>query len=235
MLSKPLVIGLCGFADAGKDTVADLLRTHCGAYKLAFADALRVEICDAFQCEPALFTRRELKEQPMAELALLRCKDSAYIGAALRYLAERAVGGIGIRVSISDEISKPRTPRETMQLWGTQFRRAQDVSYWERKVRNRIAYQIRCQGQQLFVVTDVRFLNEAETVRNLGGQLWQVRRPARAGQTEGGHSSATDGAEFNPERVLGNSHDIRHLQQLVLGAFCEIAMKLPGVRLEIPA
>ena len=35
------IIGLTGFAGAGKDTVADLLVAHARFRKLAFADALR--------------------------------------------------------------------------------------------------------------------------------------------------------------------------------------------------
>lgn len=224
------IIGLCGFADSGKDTCADLLATHAGFRKLAFADALRAEIVEAFGIDRAALLDRARKQEPMAELAFTRCTDVAYINAALCHLYENAGGA---RVVPSEEASKPRTPRETLQLWGTQYRRAQDVSYWAKKLRDTVRYFMR-EHEQHFVITDVRYGNEAETVRNLGGLLWQVRRPGRVGELEGGHDSAVDGSAFKPERVINNGHDLRHLQQLVLGELCSHSFGLP-VRLEIAA
>lgn len=40
-----------------------------------------------------------------------------------------------------------------------------------------------------YVVPDVRFLNEAEAIRNVGGQVWRVTRPGFDGD---GHASETE-------------------------------------------
>ena len=79
----PLIIGLCGLAGVGKDTVAELLATHCGAARIAFADALRAEICTAYSLDPVYLTRRETKEHPISALALARCLDTACVGRRL--------------------------------------------------------------------------------------------------------------------------------------------------------
>lgn len=36
-----MIVGLCGYARAGKNTLADLIETHCGYKQIAFADALK--------------------------------------------------------------------------------------------------------------------------------------------------------------------------------------------------
>lgn len=225
------VIGLCGFADVGKDTVADLLATHARFRKIAFADALRAELCNAFHVDPAVFVDRARKQTPMAELAFSRCLDSGFVGAAWQWLASIVAPG----VTLSDEISRPRTPRETLQLWGTQYRRAQDPDYWIKKARATVEYYVRELDERAFVFSDVRFANEAYLIRTYRGELWQITRPGRSGELEGTHVSGTDGSEFNPERRIGNVAGVRHLQQMVLSEHCSLNYQLPGCKLEIAA
>jgi hypothetical protein len=229
---KHHIIGLSGFAGAGKDTVADLLVTHAGFRKLAFADALRAELLGAFQADPLTFSRREWKSQPMECLALSRCTEPGYVGAVLTHLAE---GNPQLMVNV--ELINPRTPRQTMQWWGTQYRRTGDADYWARQVRKSISYFMTQCHERHFVVTDCRYANEVETLRAMGGWLWQVKRPGLdAGTTtEGRHSSAADGSEFDPDAVINNIHDIKHLQQLVLGEFWALDAGLVKVNVEIPA
>jgi hypothetical protein len=229
---KHHIIGLCGFAGAGKDTVADLLITHAGFRKLAFADALRAELNEAFRVEPLTFTRREYKGEALECLALSRCTDINYINAVLAHLAANADGAA---FSASQELVTPRTPRQTMQWWGTQYRRANDPNYWTRQLTQRIAYYTRDLHERNFVITDCRFDNEVDALRAMGGWLWQVKRPGLDATTtpEGQHSSATDGTEFGPDEVLHNMHDIRHLQGVVLGEFWALDAGLENVKVEI--
>jgi hypothetical protein len=229
---KHHILGLTGFAGAGKDTVADLLVEHARFRKIAFADALKAELCAAFHVEPLIFTRHEYKREPLGCLAFSRCLDTGYIGAALQHLAI-----VRHALVVNEELIKARTPRETMQLWGTQYRRAQDENYWAAQVRRSIAFFMDQMHERNFVVTDCRFANEVDTLRKMGGWIWQVTRPGlHAGNTpEGLHASATDGSQFAPDVVLNNSHHIRHLQQLVLQEYWGLDSGLEGVEVRIPA
>lgn len=222
--ANPLVIGLTGYAGAGKDTVASLLQTHCGAYVTAFADPLRGEICDAFCLEQAFLMRRETKEHPMSALALARCMDGAFVD---------RVQVAHMRAGLPLDMAAPRSPRQIMQWWGTEYRRANDVGYWTSRTRNHIRWLMSGLHARLVVVSDVRYANEAELIRQFGGQLWRVKRPGcePAGQQ---HSSAVDGSEFSPDAVINNAHDVRHLQGLVLSEFASPAWGVPGVRVEVP-
>lgn len=86
----------------------------------------------------------------------------------------------GVREEVEDILKtdvvwdKPYAPevRALLQWWGTDLRRAQDPNYWvayaEPKIRRTLA------AQRLTVVTDVRFANEAQAIRDLGGIIVEV-------------------------------------------------------------
>lgn len=194
----PIIVALSGPAGAGKDTVADYLAKHHGYTKLAFADALRDEIGRAFDVSIQLLIQRETKEHPMSALALRRCMDSEFVNRIWVHLDKL-------------DLSAPRSPRQIMQWWGTEYRRANDPHYWLDAFTTQFVRAHR-DGQNRFVVTDVRNANEAEMLRELGASLWQITRPGFEPQP-GSHSSETTGAEFAPDYQLVNSHSITHLHK----------------------
>lgn len=233
---KTHIIALTGYAGTGKDTVADLLVTHCGFRKLAFADALRAEVAEAFGLDMVELTHRSTKDAAMGALSL-RKGPPGLVGALACAGAFKVTAVVRGSFGVSDDfLDAPRSPRQIMQWWGTEYRRVQAPNYWTRLVGERIAFGIR-NHERRFVITDCRFSNEAEFVRDWNGQIWQVKRPGidGASTTEGTHASATDGSQFAPDAVINNSHDIRHLQQLVLGEFWARDAGLSSVKVEIAA
>ena len=185
------LIALCGAAGAGKDTVADMLP----ARKLAFADALYREVAQAWGVEQHVLRCRETKETPTDDLCVMDCEDE------------------GFTDFVFDEMwSVPRSPRQILQWWGD-YRRAQDPDYFVQQTAADVAFA-RNEGCSPVVIIDVRFPNEAALVRQLGGQLWQIRRPGYvAGGT--GHASDTDGSEFGPDVVLENFGSLDDLRRTV--------------------
>ncbi|MDP9902637.1 hypothetical protein [Variovorax ginsengisoli] len=232
-MRKKQVIGLSGFSGSGKDTVADLLVVHCHFRKLAFADALRGEIANAFEIDIATLSAPETKHEPTPMLAMSRA-PMEFLSAITHALGVHSCG-----ISAADYlawIEKPRTPREIMQWWGTEYRRARTPNYWSHKLLQRIFDHTK-DGESRFVVTDCRYMNEVQSVRMLSGVLWQINRPGidTSNTPEGVHSSATDGSEFGPDLVLNNSHTIAHLQQLVLSEFLARETGIPGMTVTVPA
>ena len=228
---KQHIYGLTGFAGVGKDTVADLLVTHCGFRKLAFADELRGEVAQAFQIDLVYLTHPSTKNKPMGALAMRNAPIEFRNAVLAAFVDARMVNQLDIAW-----FDAPRSPRQIMQWWGTEYRRAKEPRYWTRKLLERVVYHQR-DGESRFVVTDCRFANEVDTVLAMGGQIWQITRPGIDASTtaEGQHISATDGAAFKPEAVIANAHDIRHLQQLVLSEFFARETGIPSAKVTVSA
>lgn len=194
-MAPPTLIGLTGAAGTGKDTIAAMLFARGFFVKIAFADALRAEVCTAFDVPMSYLTDRETKEHPISALSICRCADA------------------GFRRAMADQLSAaPRSPRQIMQWWGTEYRRAQDVAYWTSRAGHMI--DLHRQDGTSVVVTDVRFADEADLIRSKGGVIWQVTR-AGLQDTEGGHASAVTGAEFAPDAVVRNDGTLHQLQSAV--------------------
>jgi len=229
-MPKPFtLIALCGLAGSGKDTAADLLVTHCGFIKLAFADSLYDEVAEAFGIDASQLRRRETKEHPLTALALRKCKSDTFVNRMLRWHFDGGSKGEAV------DMDAPRSPRQILQWWGTEYRRNQSEAYWVSKASARVSHYMRERLATKFVITDCRFHNEERMVRQgFGGMVWQVKRPG-LGLVEGSHASATNGDAFKPDVVLNNDHDIRHLQQIVLGEFWAHDAGLAGVKVEIAA
>ena len=183
------LIALCGAAGAGKDTVADML----GLRKLAFADALYAEVADAWGVREEDLRARATKEVPSILLAIVACKPFEFCDFKLR-----------------EDWCLPRSPRQILQWWGD-YRRDQNPEYFVRRTRQAVVDWNWATPAQGVVITDTRFPNEAEMVRQLGGQIWQVVRPGvTAGAT--GHTSDNDGSQFSPDRVIQNSGSLEDLR-----------------------
>lgn len=190
------LIALCGAAGAGKDTVADMLP----ARKLAFADTLYAEVAEAWGVTVEWLKDRKRKGGPQPELRVGYSKDKDFVA---HFMGGRTT---------DPPLWVWRSPRQILQWWGD-YRRAQDPDYFVR-----VTEQHALNGFGPCVITDVRFPNEAALVRQLGGQLWQIRRPGyEAGGT--GHASDTDGSEFGPDRVIVNCGSLDYLRDQVFEAW----------------
>lgn len=196
-LSPPLyLIGFTGQAGAGKDSSARALARH-GYKTIAFADAVRAELAQAFRLDAGLFSDRRTKELPLPSLAIGQACDPAFLHWA---------------VFTGHSLHEPRSPRWLMQQWGTEFRRRQDPDYWARIVEHWVRRQASMHFRRL-AITDVRMPNEAAMIRELGGKVLQVHNPDLP-------TLAEDTARHESERhqlpVDGVIHNDASLDALVL-------------------
>jgi hypothetical protein len=209
-MRRPHIIGLTGPKGAGKSTAAELLCKHAQFSGLAFGDALRSELCNAFAVDIELFTRPDLKDKPTKALALDRNLSMEFNGAIINYF-RGAFGDEGLL----ERMTQPRSPREVMILWAEQYRKPlYGPDYFRRKVVARVHLE-QSQHQWRHVIHDVRFANEAEAIRMMGGAIWQIKRPGCV--ADPADPTETDGRDFVPDLVINNLHDTKHLQALVLG------------------
>lgn len=158
-----MLVGLMGAKGAGKDTAALFLVREHGFVRLAFGDELYRESADAFGVTVDFLGLRDTKEMPLPELALSRCKNSQFVAYALRHVP------MGKE---QEALDAPRSPRQTLQDWGT-WRRESSPTYWVQRVASVID---RAPHGTRFVITDVRQPNEAELVERYNGRMLRIRR-----------------------------------------------------------
>jgi hypothetical protein len=219
-----ILLGLAGAAGSGKDAVADYLGRRYGFIKFSFSDALYREVAAAFGLpDDSLLRDRETKEVPSELLALEFCTDDEFVRVVQRFPGEP--------VTITDPIS----PRQILQWWGTEYRRAQDPDYWIAQAEQWLVrvHEITRYPEhrpQLFVNTSVRFPNEHAWIKELEGNVWHLRRDAAA--PVAGHVSETPLPVLDGEREIFNNYTLDYLYK---GVDQLLTSGAKFVRLEPPA
>jgi hypothetical protein len=111
--------------------------------------------------------------------------------------------------------------RLILQGWGTDYRRKMfGEDYWTRKWLQRIK-----ESPAMVVVTpDVRFFNEAQLIRALGGYVFKVVRPNNPASTPT-HQSESDLDDYlNFDRTIMNTASIERLHVEV-----DVALEMCGL------
>lgn len=105
------------------------------------------------------------------------------------------------------------TPRQMMQTLGTEWGRAcVHPELWVMIAESEAKNWLRSVD---VTFDDVRFPNEAEMIRRLGGELWLVDRPGVV--YCGTHSSEGALIDVLPDAVINNNGDLEQLRELVAG------------------
>ena len=176
-----MILGVCGFAQSGKDTAAGFLIER-GWKRLAFADALRDSV---YRLNPIVLTGPGIKN--------VRVQD--------------IVDGIGWDVA---KVQYPEI-RQLLQRMGTEVGRG---IYGENFWVDRVLAQI--EPGQNYVITDVRFPNEVDAVRSVGGVVYRIYREGVGAVN--GHISDTGVDDLEIDGILLNDGDLADLEQRVLAA-----------------
>lgn len=190
------LIGLTGFAGAGKDLVAAMLKI-AGYTRFGFADAVREEVQASFENEADLPMMPEHIFQDWSTCSRVNIET----GAPVLY-------------------EKPMLPqaRRLLQWWGTEFRRTEDPDYWIKKISAKVLFD--SNNPQYFtsrlgVISDVRFLNEANWIERWDGIIWRIERP---GLKSDGHVSESQSEFIKADYTIKNDGDLQNLANQVLTA-----------------
>lgn len=141
-----MIIGICGFIGSGKDTAANYLVAQHGFKRDSFAGALKDAVSHVFGWD------RELLEGLTTEARAWREQVDPWWAKRLKM--------------------PTLTPRWVLQYWGTEVcRHGFHDDIWIAALENRLRYRI---GHT--VISDVRFPNELQAIRNIGGSIIWVQR-----------------------------------------------------------
>jgi hypothetical protein len=165
-----MIIGLSGYAQSGKDTVAELLCLNYKYHRRAFADPMRDAI---YTLNPIVFNLNSRVADLVDEYGWDVAKANPEV-------------------------------RRLLQVFGTDVgRKMFNENFW---------VDIALAGlndKHRVVLSDVRFPNEAEAIKNLGGQVWRINRHNHA--PVNGHKSEHAMDNYMFKHVLYNDGTIDDL------------------------
>ena len=105
--------------------------------------------------------------------------------------------------------------RMLLQRLGVACRNHIGSDVWVEAVFARIEEAMDNEGPSRWVVSDVRFPNEAEAIRSRGGQVWRVERPG-FGPVNDHVSESALAAGFHFDQVVENDGTLADLRAVVL-------------------
>ncbi len=165
-----MIIAICGLHGAGKDTIGDYLVGVRGFKKMSFADALKDAVAAIFGWD------RDALNGLTPETRAWRESPDEFWSQALGTIV---------------------TPRVILQMVGTHlFRDNFHRDIWMLTIKRRLVDLV--EGQNV-VITDCRFPNEMEMLREMGARIIHVYRDATTPQWfyDYKYGSLTDGDLIN--------------------------------------
>lgn len=184
-----VIIGLSGYARAGKDTAANIIAKELGFKRVGFADALKDL---ALRINPSLPVEHNGSAGTHYPLASL----------VRQYGWEAAKGFPSVR--------------QYLQILGTEACReslGQDV-WVETLFRRETAPRL--------VISDVRFPNELQAIRDRGGIVLRINRPFHGAANAHASETALDSADFDV--VIENDGTLEDLREKVLKAVAGLGL-----------
>lgn len=112
-----------------------------------------------------------------------------------------------------------KTPRQLLQLLGTEVGRSIDPLVWIKSMVGRVEDD---KGVRLWLVADVRFENEAFAIRHsLGGKLVRITRPGHDGDA---HASEQEQHAIVPDALIENTGTVADFEVSVRACLASIGL-----------
>lgn len=212
-----MIIGVCGFIGSGKDTVADYLQNFHEFRRESFASTLKDAVAAVFGWDRTMLEGRTKEAREWREQV-----DPWW----------------------ATRLAMPTlTPRWVLQYWGTEVcRKAFHDDIWIASLENKLRL-----SKDNVVISDCRFPNEIQSIRNAGGKIvwvqrgelpdwYQVALDANTGRNYAIqelkmrkiHASETAWVGTNFDAVLDNNHTIDALYKQAASIVSDEVTLLPG-------
>jgi len=194
-MTTPPIIGLSGHKRNGKDAVADILIKELGRHPDGPPVAFKHAFADSLKIG----------------LQTMLGWDDRHTDGELKEVVDPVYGF---------------SPRKAMQTLGTDWGRRLNPDVWVtafglwRAKHEERAAEVFDIPPAIWVVTDVRFPNEFDKVKELGGVVWRVVRPGFEAPV-GSHESETALDRFTFDRVIVNDGTLEGLADKVRTALQE--------------
>jgi len=189
------IIGITGRAAAGKDTVSDFI---CAQEKLRGQLVVKIACAGQLKVLCAGVFKNAFNTPSSAFFGTQEDKEAPL---------EEVPGWTG---------------RKILQFVGTECFRHIHEDIWVRATIGHARDLLVNRGCNMVVVSDVRFISEAEAIKNAGGIIIRVKRP-EADAVEAIHASETQLALIKEDFVLDNQGRALYLlENLVKDFLCQL-------------
>lgn len=180
-----MILGIKGRKNSGKSTVAKYLIKEYGFNEYAFADPLKEALVHIFDfSREQLWGSQEQKETVDPRWGISPRRAMEVVGTDL------------LQFDIHNHLKDGELPIDR-RIWVLRFK------IWYEK-------QIKLTPDMKLLLSDVRFNHEANIIRELGGEIWDVQRPNNP--YKGEHLSETEQESIIADRTLLNSSSIVNLE-----------------------
>jgi hypothetical protein len=187
-VSIPRIIGVTGYAQHGKDTIAAVLVKEYGYTRVALADRMKEAM---------------LTLDPVIHVGGLTDPPGPFDFERLRNVVkERGWDGA----------KKHPEVRRLLQVFGTEVGRnmlGEDV--WISALARSVKGFYDDHGPRI-VIPDIRFLNEAQFIRRMRGDVWRVNRPNFDNGVGTTHASERDIPAIHADATFTNDLDVEYLE-----------------------
>jgi len=146
MRRNQMIIGITGLIGSGKGTVADILVEEHNYIKLSFADKLKDGVATVFGWERSMLEGDSVESREWRETV-----DEFW----------------------TNETGREITPRLVLQEFGTDCMRN---GFYDGVWVSLVKQEILNHAQTKYIIPDVRFKNEIKVIKELGGEIWNIRR-----------------------------------------------------------
>lgn len=190
-------IGLVGKAGSGKDLAYTLLSDRMLANRQIAARMAFADPIRGMLC--ALATSLDIPQKYLSD----------------RTLKETPIPGIGVSY------------RHLAQTLGTEWGRCTlGNNFWRNAMQMRLERMLsRFPFPDTVVFTDVRFANEAEWVRSLGGVLWRIHRPTASPV----QAHVSEDMDFTCDRMVRNTGTVEDFADELAYAYAAIPDDLADI------
>ena len=183
------IIGLCGFKGSGKDTVADMLVNTSNYKKIAFANFIKNAAKELFDWDDTSFDSKN-KE-----------KVDDYWGVTPRKILQE-LGTEFLRVQCKDILSMDFTLPNGEK---------HNATFHIKRI-NKEVIKLLNNGNKNIIFSDIRFQDELDYIKKLGGIIIKVVRPSLSNNEFSQHISEQNiNTLKNVDYELVNDHNIPHL------------------------
>jgi len=206
----PILIGIAGNMGTGKTTVAKMIQDiHPSAIILPFAGEVKAElhtILSTYRNGHFFSYNKRMLYGTQEEKDLVFFVPTCLFNDA--HLKGISLSGIGDAQYISGETWYATTGRKLMQWYATDYKRKVNPSYW----LNKWQHSLYNSKGDIFLIDDIRFPNEADLVKSLGGYIIKVKRYTSFDLS---HRSESLISSIDSHYTIDNNFSIDHLESRV--------------------